>query len=127
MCATPAEVAASSSTGCAGAASAPGLFFATRQSSDGCNDCALGTNTDPTACNGQACVTGCAQTTLTANDLYGCGSLGVAVTSCSTLDLASGDQCGGLGAPWSCPDSVGEANVVTKSSSDGGGVLCCAD
>jgi hypothetical protein len=103
------------------------LFFATRQSSDGCNLCALGTNMDPTVCDGETCKTGCAQTSLTANDLFGCGSLGTVITGCSTLDRASNDQCGDLGPPWSCPDSFGEANVVTKAGSDGGGVLCCSD
>jgi hypothetical protein len=127
VCLDPTEVAARSATGCTGAAPAPGLFFATRQSSDGCNDCALGTNTDPTVCNGAACVNGCAQTSLTANDLYGCGSLGFSVTSCSTLTVASGNLCGSLGAPWSCTNSIAEANTVTKSGSDGGGVLCCTD
>jgi hypothetical protein len=127
VCVAPDEVAARSATGCAGAATTPGLFFATRQSSNGCNQCALGANTDPAACDGQTCDPGCAQSSLTANDLYGCGSLGTSVSTCGALDLASGDQCGSLGAPWSCPDGFGEANVVTKSTSDGGGVLCCAD
>jgi hypothetical protein len=127
VCVDPAEVAARSATGCTGAAPVPGLFFATRQSSDGCNDCALGTNTDPSICNGAACVTGCAQTSLTANDLYGCGSLGDTVATCSALTQASGNLCGALGAPWSCPDPFAEANVVTKLGSDGGGVLCCAN
>jgi hypothetical protein len=127
VCTSPAEVAARSSTGCDGAAPGPGLFFATRQSSNGCNQCALGTDLDPSVCNGATCQAGCAQTFLTANDLYGCGSLGDAVTMCSTLDQASGDQCGSLGPPWSCPDDIAEANVVTKAGSAGGGVLCCLD
>jgi hypothetical protein len=82
---------------------------------------------DPTACNGATCKAGCAQTALTANDLFGCGSVGTVVSTCATLDRASGDQCAALGPPWSCPDPLGEANVVTKAGSDGGGVLCCSD
>ncbi|APR77043.1 Type IV fimbrial biogenesis protein PilY1 [Minicystis rosea] len=127
VCSGPTEVLARSSTGCGGAAPSAGLFFATRQSSTGCDSCALGTNTDASVCNGMSCQTGCAQTSLTANDLYGCGSKGVAVTSCSILDRASGDQCGSLGLPWSCPNDINEANVVVKATSAGGGVLCCAD
>jgi hypothetical protein len=120
-------VAARSSTGCAGAAPGNGLFFATRQSSNGCNQCALGSNMDPTVCDGTMCKSGCAQTVLTANDLYGCGSVGTVVSGCGTLDRASGDQCGLLVGSWSCPDSFHEASVVTKAGSAGGGVLCCAD
>ena len=127
VCTGPAEVKERSATGCGGAAPGPGLFFATRQSSTGCDTCALGNNMNPNVCNGMSCQTGCAQTSITSNDLYGCGSKGVVVSTCSTLNRASGDQCLTLGAPWSCPNDIGEANVVVKTSSVGGGVLCCAD
>jgi hypothetical protein len=127
VCTGPAEVKARSPTGCAGAAPGPGLFFATRQSSNGCNACALGSNTDPSVCDSMSCQMGCAQTTLTANDLYGCGSIGAVVTTCSVLDRASNNTCASLGAPWSCPDPFHEANTVTKPGSAGGGVLCCSD
>jgi hypothetical protein len=107
VCLTPGQVA--SATGdCAGAtpAGAPNLFFATRQSGPGGAECGAG-----------------------ANDLFGCGNLGIApLASCAPLDRFSNNLCAALGAPWSCgTDGLNEANNVTKSGPDGGGVLCCRD
>ena len=131
ICKGAADVQSRSPTGCNGAASVPALFFATRQSSTGCGLCALGTGTDPSICNGCSCAGDCAQTSLIANDLFGCGSLGSDATSCGVLDRTSQDGCSALGAPWSCDGPTGngcdEANVVTKGGSAGGGVLCCSD
>jgi len=131
VCTGPADVLAHSKTGCGGAAPGPGLFFATRQSSNGCAVCALGANMDPMVCDGASCMAGCAQTSLTANDLFGCGSLGAVSNSCDALDRFSGNLCTALGPPWQCDDPVKsgytEANVVTKPGSLGGGVLCCAN
>jgi hypothetical protein len=109
VCATPADVAASSGTGtCAGAipAGAPGLFFVTRQSGPGGAECGAG-----------------------ANDLFGCGNVGLTpAASCAPLDRFSNDLCASLGAPWSCgADGVQEAGNVTKSDATVGGVLCCRD
>jgi hypothetical protein len=128
VCASAQEVADRSPTGCAGASDADGLFFVTRQSSNGCGLCASGSNLDPDACDGCSCVGGCAQTPLTANDIFGCGTAG-AVATCPPLDRFSNDLCGALGPPWSCSalDGCDEAHAVTKSSSDGGGALCCVD
>ena len=131
VCSSAADVQASSPTGCVGAAASPGLFFATGQSSTGCNLCALGNGVSPAVCNGCSCAPDCKQTALTTNDLFGCGSLGTSLSSCSVLDRASNNFCDALGPPWNCevPGSGGcdEAAVVTKSASAGGGVLCCAD
>ncbi|MEP7120516.1 MAG: putative metal-binding motif-containing protein [Byssovorax sp.] len=131
VCSSAADVAASSPTGCTGAAASPGLFFATSQSSTGCNACALGNDANPAVCTGCSCAPDCKQTALTTNDLYGCGSLGSSLSSCGGLDRASDNFCNALGPPWSCqvPGSAGcdEAAVVTKPGSAGGGVLCCAD
>lgn len=131
VCKGSAEVASRSPTGCVNAATSPGLFFATRQSSTGCGLCALGNGVDPAVCNGCSCAANCAQTSLTANDLFGCGSIGASATSCGVLDRFSNNLCGALGAPWSCGGPNGnacdEANLVTKSASEGGGVLCCED
>lgn len=104
ICATATEVAAKSSTGCTGATSASGLFFASRQSGPGYMQCGQGTN-----------------------DLFGCGTLGDAPdSSCTPLDRFSHDLCSSLGSPWSCgSDGEAEAKNVTKSSDSGGGVLCC--
>lgn len=107
VCLTPGQVA-SAAGDCAGSTpqGAPPLFFATRQSGPGSAGCGAG-----------------------ANDLFGCGSLGLApLASCAPLDRFSNDLCAALGAPWSCgADGINEANNVTKSGPDGGGVLCCRD
>lgn len=59
------------------------------------------------------------------DDLYGCGTAGLATTTCGTLDRTSGNQCSALSSEWYCPAvSVGERDVVTKGAL-GGGVLCC--
>jgi hypothetical protein len=129
VCTTPADVASRSPSGCDGAAPGPGLFFATRQSSDGCGVCAVGASVDPVVCTGCGCNAECAQTAKIANDLFGCGSLGSPPqANCGPLDRFSNDTCGDLGPPWACNgDGCSEANNVTKAGSAGGGVLCCAD
>src|SRR5262249_50246185 len=131
VCTGPADVLAHSKTGCGGAANGPGLFFATRQSSNGCGVCAQGANMDPMVCDGASCMAGCAQTTLTANDVFGCGSLGDVASACGALDRFSQNLCSALGPPWDCDDppnsGYNEANVVKKLGSAGGGVLCCAN
>jgi len=132
VCATAADVAAHSPTGCAGA-TAPGdgpLFFATRQSSNGCGVAATGTRTDPD-CNSASCTAGCAQTAFTSNDVFGCGNFGsTGVVDGAPLDRFSNNACSALGSPWSCDDGgpgLCEAYVVTKATADVGGVLCCRD
>ena len=134
VCENAAEVVESSPTGCVGATQ-PGdapLFFASRQSSNGCGICATGTSTAPT-CNSRACAAGCLQTDRTSNDLFGCGNFGAAASdiSCNPLDRTSGDQCSGLaGSPWECADNctgLCESYVVTKAEASHGGVLCCRD
>ncbi len=129
VCNGPAEVAVDSPTGCAGAAPEPGLFFATRQSSTGCSICTLGNIADPAACTGCNCAKGCAPNPSTANDLFGCGSLGdKPYEPCGVLDRFSNNLCAALGEPWSCgSDGCNEANTVTKSGPTHGGVLCCAN
>jgi hypothetical protein len=72
VCASAAEVAADSSTDCTNAGPTAGQFFVTRQSSTGCNVCALGTDTDSN-CNSSSCEANCLQTPAIANDLFGCG------------------------------------------------------
>jgi len=106
ICASAAEVALKSSTGCTGAVGGGRtLFFTTRQSGPGTGNCAA---------------TG-------ANDIFGCGTLGATpASSCAPLDRFSHNLCGSLGAPWSCgSDGFQEANNVTKTAVGGGGVLCC--
>ncbi|MEO5726842.1 MAG: MopE-related protein [Byssovorax sp.] len=131
VCKSAADVKAHSPTGCVNSAPVAGLFFATGQSSTGCALCALGSGANPSVCNGCSCATDCAQTALTANDLFGCGSDGAIADSCGVLDRTSNNLCAQIGSPWSCgaagSSGCDEASVVTKTSSAGGGVLCCMD
>ena len=129
VCKSAGDVAAHSPTGCVNAAPTANLFFATGQSSSGCGVCALGSVVNPGICNGCSCGTNCAQTMLTANDLFGCGSDGSIATECGVLDRTSNNICGVISSAWYCLDGNGcdEAAVVTKVASDGGGVLCCMD
>ncbi|WP_437708131.1 hypothetical protein WMF45_29320 [Sorangium sp. So ce448] len=130
VCAGAEDVARRSPTGCEGAQFGPDLFFATRQGSTGCAICATGSLEDSPSCTGCSCARGCATSPLTANDLFGCGSRGgrPIAASCGVLDRFSDDLCGAIGSMWNCRgDGCNEANVVTKTSDEGGGVLCCAD
>jgi hypothetical protein len=107
VCKNAAEVSARAPTGCQESASdaGPPLFFVTRQSGAGAAACGDG-----------------------ANDLFGCGSLGAAVTSdtCVPLNRFSGDRCGSLVSPWACgADASAEADNVTKAGAAAGGAMCC--
>jgi hypothetical protein len=107
VCESSAEVLQKSNgAGCAPAAT-PGLFFATRQSGAGGATCGPG-----------------------ANDLFGCGGVGAAPApgACVPLDRFSNDLCSALPAGWSCGlDAFQEANNVTHTNGNDGGVLCCRD
>lgn len=75
--------------------------------------------------------------TLGADDIYGCGSMGVPPdddSDCDPLARVSGNECSALGVGgWSCktghPDNdyLNEARNVTKAEATGGGALCCQD
>jgi hypothetical protein len=107
VCNSVADFAAKRPGGCAGATSAPGSFFATKQSGPAGYICGAGND-----------------------DLFGCGTLGIApdAASCAPLDRCSGDLCAALGPPWSCgADHMNELNAVTKPGPLGGGALCCRD
>jgi hypothetical protein len=109
VCVSAAEVAAKTGDGtCAGAVVAgQNAFFVTRQSGAGDAQCGPGQN-----------------------DLFGCGDVGDAPDpgTCAPLDRFSNDLCSALPASWSCgADSANEAGAVTKTASEGGGVLCCRD
>lgn len=136
VCESADAVLQSSATGCSGAThqNDPPLFFATRQSSTGCGQCATGTSTAPT-CSSSTCAAGCLQTDAISNDVFGCGNFGAAspIQSCGPLDRFSNNLCASLaGSPWSCnlPTSADdnglcEAYALTKSGVSHGGVLCC--
>jgi hypothetical protein len=128
VCQGAQDVAAHSPTGCTGASAQPSAFFTTRQGSTGCTLCALGDNTDPGVCTGCSCEEGCKTSTLTGNDLFGCGTLGLGLPNCGVLTRTSGNNCASLGFPWSCgDDGCAESANVTKPAPNGGGVLCCRD
>jgi hypothetical protein len=109
VCATAAEVAArSGGVGCAGASvTGANAFFAVRQSGGGGAMCNAGSN-----------------------DLFGCGNVGAApdAVTCAPLDRFSNDLCAALPPTWACgTNGADEVNNVTKTASEGGGVLCCRD
>jgi hypothetical protein len=132
VCNSAADVTQHSPTGCAGATAEDDLqlFFASRQTSNGCGVCATGTRTDPD-CDSLSCTPGCLQTAETSNDVFGCGNFGSeAVVDCGPLTRFSNDQCTALaGSPWTCDVYGGlcEAYVVQKTGPGFGGVLCCRD
>jgi hypothetical protein len=133
VCAGAADVRSQAPAGCADATPQGDatLFFASRQSSNGCNDCATGTDTGP-SCNSAACVTGCAETADTSNDVFGCGNLGnpAGLVDCGPLDEASNNLCSSLGFNWSCQDDgsgLCEAYAIVHAGPEYGGVLCCGD
>ena len=128
------DVMSRSPSGCTGATQPtdPPLFFATRQSSNGCYDCATGTRTD-SDCNSMSCTTGCLETADTSNDVFGCGNFGKPqpFTDCDPLDVTSDNLCIALsGTGWSCTDDGSgfcEAYAIVHTDSSNGGVLCCRD
>jgi hypothetical protein len=129
VCVSADDVALHSPTGCVNATRSndPPLFFATRQSSSGCGNCATGV---ALGCDSLSCATGCAQTADTSNDFFGCGNFGSTspINGCGPLDRFSNDACTGLpGSSWHCATSYCEAYTVTKTDPGGGGVLCCRD
>ncbi len=130
VCTTALEINAKSPTGCGAAVpSGASLFFASRQSSTGCIVCATGSRTD-SACNSGSCAGGCLQTDAIANDVFGCGNVGAAISnpSCGVLNRFSNNLCRSLPAPWSCgSNGLDEAHRLTKTGSGAGGVVCCQD
>jgi hypothetical protein len=138
VCTGAADVDLSSASGCDGATDVEGsaLFFATRQTSNGCGRCATGSITDA-LCDSETCIDECLQTEHTSNDVFGCGNFGATapILECGPLDRFSNNLCDGLaGSPWSCdlPDATDdsglcEAYTLSKSDVSHGGVLCCRD
>ena len=110
VCASSEDVARNSPDGCDEATKSRDdekLFFVTRQSGFGFLRC------DTTG----------------VNDLFGCGNLGVELNGeCGPHTRHSGNRCRALGPVWACGNEAGElaeANFVTKTSPEAGGVLCC--
>jgi hypothetical protein len=133
VCTGAADVASHSPSGCDGAAapSGPPVFFASRQSSDGCGFCATGTGTGA-QCDSASCAEGCAETPWTSNDVFGCGNLGATppLVDCGPLDRFTNNLCGSVSANWSCVDDgtgLCEAYTIVHSGPDFGGALCCSD
>ena len=135
VCAGAADVTANSPSGCDGAThpNDPPTFWATRQSSNGCANCATGTLTG-SQCDSKTCAPGCVETAATSNDVFGCGNTGnagVAFVGCDPLDSFTNNACSALaGTSWSCagdPTGFCEAYVLAHLDSTGGGALCCHD
>ena len=106
VCATSAEVAErTKERGCADAvrSEAP-MFFATLESGPG-----------NAHCEGEG-----------ENDIFGCGTLGATpAKDCGVLNRFSHNNCSALASPWTCSGDTTEVSTVTKTGSEGGGVLCC--
>jgi hypothetical protein len=133
VCVGATDVTMHSPSGCDGATTSgdPPLFFTTRQSSDGCYDCATGALIGP-SCNSMDCVAGCAETASTSNDVFGCGNFGKSsgLVGCGPLDETSDNLCGAISGTWSClDDGTGycEAYVIVHTSASFGGAVCCTD
>jgi hypothetical protein len=66
-----------------------------------------------------------------ADDVWGCGTLGLETTDCRPLDrhLALVDEGDGCGEPFECGDDprAEGLNVTKREPAQGGGVLCCSD
>lgn len=134
VCTGSDDITTCSPTGCAGATRSgdPPLFFTSRQSSNGCTDCATGTRVSPD-CDSKSCTAGCMETARTSNDVFGCGNFGAeqAFTGCGPIDRYSNNLCSGLaGSSWSCTDDgsgLCEAYAIVHADSSHGGALCCID
>ncbi len=131
VCTGAADVASHSLSGCNGATEGgdPPMFFVTRQSSNGCGDCATGTRTDPD-CNSAACTLGCLQTARTSNDVFACGNLGATspIVQCGPIDRFSNNLCGDVGSNWTCNDDgtgLCEAYTILHDGPAFGGAVCC--
>jgi hypothetical protein len=129
VCNTAQDISSHSPNGCIGATSSDSpLFFVSRQSSTGCGECATGSIA---GCTASSCTAGCAQTSVTSNDVFGCGNFGATspLVGCGPIDVFSQNECSGLaGSSWSCSDDgsgLCEAFVLTHSGPDDGGALCC--
>ena len=118
------------SMGCAAETAYPASsFFAASVSGTGCGVCALRSGSVTGAsCTSLSCVANCRESGDLNNDFFGCGSLGSLVSgACDGLNRFSGNDCGSLGAPWTCGGSTQESRTVVKTSAAAGGVLCCRD
>lgn len=130
VCRSAGEVSMRSRDGCMGASDAPpSTFYASRQTGPGCLQCSTGT---ASGCTNNSCRADCAPAPDVSNDLFGCGNVGsVPQASCGPLNRSSNNLCSALPAPWRCDEGanadVHESDVVRKTGSASGGVLCCRD
>jgi hypothetical protein len=118
--------------GCAAETWPARSFFAAAIGSTGFSICAepYGTVTGPSCTNASGAV-GCQANPGLTNDIFGCGSEGVAVSTCGDVDRSGGNLCGSLDSGWSCgTDGLRESvnavhNPSPAGAASGGGVLCC--
>ncbi len=84
------------------------VFFTTRQHSTGASACEM----------------------VGANDLFGCGSMGISPNAgyCFSVERASDDSCFNMQGVWDCgANLVAESDNIVKLAPQGGGALCCHD
>jgi len=116
-------------------------LFLSRQSSNGCGNCAEGTSVG-SECNSVSCSLGCLQSESVSNDVFGCGNYGSSVTggyNCPPFNYFSYNLCSsikttssGASTGWFCAppeDPIGycETYTIVNSNPSNGGVLCCKD
>ncbi|MFO0629879.1 MAG: hypothetical protein U0325_30200 [Polyangiales bacterium] len=104
-------------------------FFAAAVASTGCLQCALRTGTvTGSTCSTSSCMPGCIESPALANDLFGCGNVGMSVdTACDGLDRTAGDGCTSIPNSWACNAGMSELIDATNADPAHGGVLCCRD
>jgi hypothetical protein len=108
-------------------------FFAAAIGSTGYYECAepSGALTGANCMNASG-TAGCRANPAITNDIFGCGSEGVSVTTCGDVDRSGGNLCGSLDGSWSCGsdayrESVNAVRRPTSATTSNGGVLCCLD
>ena len=131
VCRTALEVLTFSEGAGCGPATVAETFFVTGQSGNGCGYCSVSSDPADSGCSGGSCLSSCYPTSVQANDIFGCGAIGITPAgNCTPLNSFGNNFCASLPSPWACSagsNTVDEALWVTKSGSAGGGVLCCVD
>ena len=106
-------------------------FFVSGQSGNGCGYCSVSSDPNDAGCTGGSCLSMCYPTSIQANDIFGCGTIGITpAANCAPLNRFGNNLCSSLPSPWTCSagsNSFDESMWVTKGSSESGGVLCCVD
>jgi hypothetical protein len=108
------------------------LWFATRQSHNGCGRCADGTQVGG-SCNSVDCTAGCLNSERTSSDIFGCGNYGSSNSCSGSTMMFSNNLCSSIASQgWSgnLPtnvDDIGYCEIFTlvHTHPSTGGVVCC--